>query len=138
MKNIPEVEWIILLTTCITKLHRYHRVIQLFYYFHQIFRKFNPPPSLITLSFITFTRVSSRTLNLIMRQREKEWDASVWYGLLAHHEHCHLNLISTFLCSLFYLCKKLKRTYFLFGLFGISYQQFEKDFILSFQFFHQG
>ena len=61
--------------------------------------------------------------------------------LLAHHEYCHWNLISfeTSFCSFFsFYKKKLKRTDFLFGLFGINYQLLKKDIIPLFQFFIKG
>ena len=45
VENIAEVEQIILLTTCTTKLHSYYRVTLHFFYFHQkIFPEIPTPP----------------------------------------------------------------------------------------------
>ena len=59
VENITEVEQIILLTTCTTKVHRYYRVTLQFLDFHQkTLRKFHTNP-FINPPFITFARVSS-------------------------------------------------------------------------------
>ena len=45
VENIDEVEQIILLTTCTTQLHRYHRLPYFFLDFHQKdFTEIPPPP----------------------------------------------------------------------------------------------
>ena len=52
VENIDEIDQIILLTTCTTKLHRYYRVTLHFLDFHQqVFPQISSPP------FITFARV---------------------------------------------------------------------------------
>ena len=48
VENIAEVEQIILLTTCTTKLHSYYRVTLHFFYFHQKnFPEIPPAPLLL-------------------------------------------------------------------------------------------
>ena len=81
VEYIDEVEQIILLTTCATKLHRYYRVTLHSLYFPQKWISKNPPqnefrkstPSFINPPFITFARActSSRSIELDDHQRER-------------------------------------------------------------------
>ena len=57
VENIDEVDQIILLTICTTKLHRYDRVTLHVFDFHQKKLPEIPPPP--PTPFITFTRVSN-------------------------------------------------------------------------------
>ena len=59
LENIDEVDQIILLTTCTTKLHRYYRITLHFLDFHQKIFSWNSTPLLLTPLFIAFTRVNS-------------------------------------------------------------------------------
>ena len=57
VENIDEVEQIILLTTCTTKLHRYYRVTLHFLDFHQKNFPEIPPPLLLPLREYPFNAI---------------------------------------------------------------------------------
>ena len=57
VENTDEIDQIILLTTCATKLHRYYRVTLHFLDFHQKIFPEIPLPLLLPPPFITFARV---------------------------------------------------------------------------------
>ena len=71
MENIDEVEQIILLTTCTSKLHRYIGLLYIFYIFSKkVFPKFHPPilyPQTLLLPAQEYLRLTMSDFYIILQ-----------------------------------------------------------------------
>ena len=93
VENIAEVEQIILLTTCTTKLHSYYRVTLHFFLCSQKnFSRNSKPPFYYHHPFITFARVSRRT---IIRENYSSWH----HAIISYLSYLLCRKIETFLIS---------------------------------------